>query len=88
MAVHRIGRTARAGALGIAYSFCDAEEGKYLRDIEKLTRQKIEVVDNHPFAGVVSAPIAVKAQPQQQKKDSSSKSRKRNYWRNRNKQKS
>jgi ATP-dependent RNA helicase RhlE len=39
--VHRIGRTARAGADGIAISFCADDEKPYLRDIEKLTRQKI-----------------------------------------------
>lgn len=33
--VHRIGRTGRAGAKGTAFSFCDAEEKAYLRDIEK-----------------------------------------------------
>jgi ATP-dependent RNA helicase RhlE len=43
--VHRIGRTARAGAEGIAISFCDAEERDYLRDIERLTRQSIEATD-------------------------------------------
>jgi ATP-dependent RNA helicase RhlE len=43
--VHRIGRTARAGAEGIAISFCDGEERAYLRDIERLTRQKIPAVD-------------------------------------------
>ncbi|MCP8937849.1 DEAD/DEAH box helicase [Alsobacter sp. SYSU M60028] len=42
--VHRIGRTARAGAAGIAISFCDGEERAYLRDIERLTRQKVPVV--------------------------------------------
>ena len=42
--VHRIGRTARAGGEGIAISFCDSAEKGYLRDIEKLTRNKIEVV--------------------------------------------
>ena len=41
--VHRIGRTARAGADGIAISFCADDEKPYLRDIEKLTRQKIDV---------------------------------------------
>jgi ATP-dependent RNA helicase RhlE len=41
--VHRIGRTARAGAAGIAISFCDDEERAYLRDIEKLTRLKLRV---------------------------------------------
>ncbi|MES1155209.1 MAG: helicase-related protein, partial [Pseudorhodoplanes sp.] len=39
--VHRIGRTARAGAEGIAISFCDGEERAYLRDIEKLIRMTI-----------------------------------------------
>ncbi len=43
--VHRIGRTARAGAEGIAISLCDAEERDYLRDIERLTRQSIETTD-------------------------------------------
>ncbi|HKG77622.1 MAG TPA: DEAD/DEAH box helicase [Beijerinckiaceae bacterium] len=41
--VHRIGRTARAGAAGIALSFCNDEERAYLRDIERLTRQKVPV---------------------------------------------
>jgi ATP-dependent RNA helicase RhlE len=43
--VHRIGRTARAGAAGIAISFCDNEERAYLRDIERLTRQSIPMED-------------------------------------------
>ena len=46
--VHRIGRTARAGTEGIAYSFCAADERGYLADIEKLIRQKIEIVE-HEF---------------------------------------
>ncbi|HZF94526.1 MAG TPA: DEAD/DEAH box helicase [Allosphingosinicella sp.] len=41
--VHRIGRTARAGATGIAIAFCAEDERPYLRGIEKLTRQKIDV---------------------------------------------
>jgi ATP-dependent RNA helicase RhlE len=41
--VHRIGRTARAGAAGVAIAYCAEDERAYLRDIEKLTRQKIEV---------------------------------------------
>jgi ATP-dependent RNA helicase RhlE len=48
--VHRIGRTARAGASGVALSFCDAEERGLLRDIERLTRIPVKVVDNHPYA--------------------------------------
>jgi ATP-dependent RNA helicase RhlE len=43
--VHRIGRTARAGAAGIAISLCDAEERDLLRDIERLTRQPIPAED-------------------------------------------
>jgi ATP-dependent RNA helicase RhlE len=46
--VHRIGRTARAGADGIAISLCDATEMGFLRDIEKLTRKKLEVVGGNP----------------------------------------
>jgi ATP-dependent RNA helicase RhlE len=41
--VHRIGRTARAGASGIALSLCDGDEVAYLRDIEKTIRQAIPV---------------------------------------------
>ncbi len=49
--VHRIGRTARAGADGIAISFCASEEKEYLRGIEKLNRKTIPVVSEHPWAG-------------------------------------
>ena len=41
--VHRIGRTARAGAAGIAIAYCAEDERSYLRDIEKLTKQKIAI---------------------------------------------
>lgn len=47
--VHRIGRTARAGASGKAISFCDSEEKAFLKDIEKLIGKKIDVNINHPF---------------------------------------
>ena len=47
--VHRIGRTARAGAAGMAISFCDAEERGYLRDIEKIIRKPVPVHTDHPF---------------------------------------
>ncbi len=43
--VHRIGRTARAGATGVAVSFCNGEERAFLRDIEKLTRVKVPVAE-------------------------------------------
>lgn len=47
--VHRIGRTARAGASGTAISFCSGEERSFLRDIEKLIRYQVPVVNDHPF---------------------------------------
>ncbi len=47
--VHRIGRSGRAGASGIAYSFCDDEERDYIRDIEKLIKNQIPVVTDHPY---------------------------------------
>ncbi|MEA1015029.1 DEAD/DEAH box helicase [Sphingomonas sp. LY54] len=42
--VHRIGRTARAGAAGVAIAYCADDEKAYLKGIERLTKQKIEVV--------------------------------------------
>jgi len=47
--VHRIGRTARAGASGHALSFCDPTEKTYLRDILTLLGEEPEVVEDHPF---------------------------------------
>ncbi|MGH7126031.1 MAG: DEAD/DEAH box helicase, partial [Stellaceae bacterium] len=53
--VHRIGRTARAGADGVALSFCDADEVAYLKAIEKAIRQKVPVDEAHPFhAGAIA----------------------------------
>jgi ATP-dependent RNA helicase RhlE len=56
--VHRIGRTGRAGASGIAISFCEAEERPYLTDIQKLIGKNIPVIKDHPF---VSSSPAVPA---------------------------
>ena len=47
--VHRIGRTGRAAASGIALSFCNGEERAYLRDIEKLIKQKVPVITEHSY---------------------------------------
>ena len=47
--VHRIGRTGRAGARGVAYSFCEHDDLQFLIDIEKLISQKIPVIEDHPF---------------------------------------
>jgi ATP-dependent RNA helicase RhlE len=63
--VHRIGRTGRAGARGTAFSFCDAEEKAFLKDIEKLIRKKIPVIENHPFPLMDHNPV--KAPKQQQR---------------------
>ncbi len=62
--VHRIGRTGRAGAKGTAYSFCDAEEKEYLRDIEKLIGKKIPVLENHPFPLLDHNPVKTPKQQQ------------------------
>lgn len=47
--VHRIGRTGRAGAEGIAIAFCDAEEKPYLKDIQKLIGKQIPIIDDHAY---------------------------------------
>lgn len=47
--VHRIGRTGRAGNEGLAISFCSKDERPYLKDIEKLIRMQIKVIDGHPY---------------------------------------
>ena len=47
--VHRIGRTARAGARGMALSFCDAEEVALLKNIENLAGYPIEKASSHRF---------------------------------------
>jgi ATP-dependent RNA helicase RhlE len=46
--VHRIGRTGRAGASGIAISFCDSEERGFLKSIQRLIGRNIDVREDHP----------------------------------------
>ncbi len=53
--VHRIGRTGRAGSTGIAISFCDRSERKYLHNIERLTKKQLSIIDEHPFSHVAAA---------------------------------
>lgn len=67
--VHRIGRTGRAGASGIAISFCDYEEKMYLKDIQKLISKTIPVEKGHPF----DVPL-MHGMPQQQTQNTSSSS--------------
>jgi len=76
--VHRIGRTARAEASGIAFSFVSVEERAYLKDIEKLIGERIPVIDEHPFVSDVPANA-----PVQQSKSSKGKSNSRNKNRRR-----
>lgn len=47
--VHRIGRTGRAGAKGIAYSFCDIEDVDLIRDIERAIDQRITILNTQPY---------------------------------------
>ena len=56
--VHRIGRTARAGATGIAISFCDHEEAAFLRDIERLIRMTIPATDRRTGVRPAHRPAA------------------------------
>jgi ATP-dependent RNA helicase RhlE len=62
--VHRIGRTARAGASGIAVSFCDSSERGQLKSIERLTNQRIAVV---PTPASSELPIAPPARPRSER---------------------
>lgn len=58
--VHRIGRTGRASASGIALSFCDGEERAFLRDIQKLIDKKIPAMTEHPYPDEETEKIPVK----------------------------
>jgi ATP-dependent RNA helicase RhlE len=55
--VHRIGRTARAGNSGMAYSFCSADEKSYVIAIQQLIQMQIDIIDEHPY------PLDPKAKP-------------------------
>lgn len=59
--VHRIGRTGRAGASGVAIAFCDYEEKKLLKQITDLIKKDIPVVHDHPFPLSHTAPIRTQA---------------------------
>jgi ATP-dependent RNA helicase RhlE len=47
--VHRIGRTGRAGAKWVAIAFCDSDEKKYLKEIIKVIKKDIPIIEDHPF---------------------------------------
>ncbi len=80
--VHRIGRTGRASESGIAVSFCDREERPYLKDIEKLIKQEVPRMPEHPFMEDVAEeePTRKKQNPQKSKNQNrSNRSGKSNY---------
>ena len=78
--VHRIGRTARADASGVAISFCDHDERAYLRDIEKVIRQTVTVADDHPsHAGEIAT--NQRSHPQKKKRSTGSQRRRSQHAR-------
>ncbi len=81
--VHRIGRCGRAGEEGISISICEPEENVFLKDIEKLTRQTIKVVEENPYPQTdkpMTSAERKEAQKEKQKK-------KQEFFANRNKKK-
>lgn len=61
--VHRVGRTGRAGAKGVAFTFTSSTEKKYLKDIEKLIGNSIDVVSLKQQSPVAEAPVEKKSAP-------------------------
>ncbi|MRI00021.1 DEAD/DEAH box helicase [Kriegella sp. EG-1] len=82
--VHRIGRTGRASASGIALSFCDVEERAYLRDIEKLIKQEVPKMPEHPFTDSDEDAQEPAHQPRKPRNSNQSRNNNRNRNRNRN----
>ena len=74
--VHRIGRTGRAGASGVALSFCNTEEREYLRDINKLIGLKIPAAE-HPFESAADVHEQSTKTPQRSGQRSSSQPKRR-----------
>lgn len=84
--VHRIGRTGRAGRSGVAYSFCDAEEVPYLKDIQKLIGKQIPVAGGNEFETAdVKAAVAEKKEAIKQeskRRNMFGSKRDGSFWRN------
>lgn len=78
--VHRIGRSGRAGEDGVSISICEPEENVFIKDIEKLIKQKINVVSSNPF------PQTDKPMNDKEKKEweEVKKQRKKEFFANRN----
>ncbi len=73
--VHRIGRTARAGAAGMAIAFCAPDERPYLKDIEKLTRQTLEPIPLPPSFRAEVERMPVVADPPRERRDGEGRNR-------------
>jgi ATP-dependent RNA helicase RhlE len=67
--VHRIGRTGRAGLSGTAFSFCEAEELTYLKDIQKLIGKNLEINKEHPYHTELHSVSNIKATSQKKQND-------------------
>ncbi|MFV0395931.1 MAG: DEAD/DEAH box helicase [Coprobacillaceae bacterium] len=81
--VHRIGRTGRAGNDGIAISFCNFQEKGLLKDIQKLIKKDIEVLENEKYPMVNTTP---KEKPQQRRQPSKHKNSKSKNYHSKNKE--
>ncbi|HIE72892.1 MAG TPA: DEAD/DEAH box helicase [Flavobacteriales bacterium] len=79
--VHRIGRCGRAGEEGVSISICEPEENEYVRDIEKLIKQKITDVKGHPFPQT-DKPMNAKEKKEAEKEKNR---KKQEFFANRNK---
>lgn len=83
--VHRIGRTGRAGAEGVAFSFCDQDEKECLRDIEKLMAKSIPVNEDHPYpmssSSIVASTMGSSENKNAKKKEYAKKPRGNSYFR-------
>ena len=75
--VHRIGRTARAGASGVAISLCDESESEQLRDIERLIKRRLTVASGKPPAGNPAPAKDRKSRGAPRKKSANGNSRRR-----------
>ena len=78
--VHRIGRSGRAGEEGTAISLCEPEENAFVRDIEKLIKQKIEVITDNPFPQTDKPMTAAEKKEWEKEKNK----RKQEFFSNRN----
>lgn len=81
--VHRIGRSGRAGEEGTAISICEPEENVYVKDIEKLIKIKIDVIEDNPFPQT-ETPMNAQEKKEFEKEK---KVRRQQFFENRNKNK-